>query len=327
MICINDALDTSWRTAKYSDLINSRKYDHIIEDERNRFYIVTTLKCPCKCKFCLFVLTANEIQDCSNEEFAHKVKKILHTFPEINFSISITGGEPFIFKKRIIAILDAIKENTTPDKVRWIGFGTSGVTAIPTYLNNYPEFRFDLYLSRHHYNIEQQQKSFGYQTIHGISEYMELLDSHINIRVTCNLIQGEIDNSKQIKKYLQWAQSNGIKKVTFRELNKIANDASMYKQQYIVDYIKYYENNIITLSKILQEIEHDDSFTFISQDRRPFIYHEHWQYNNIAITFRRVDEAELLEHNDNFDEIDEIVLHSDGLVTGCWDRNQKILKI
>ena len=119
------------RTTTFMQLQNNelyRNFNLVPEEERERFYIITTLKCPCKCKFCLFILTADEIQDCPDDVFSDMAGKVLRAFPNTNFSISITGGEPLMFENRIIALLDSVRANTMPQMVRWIGFGTSGTT-------------------------------------------------------------------------------------------------------------------------------------------------------------------------------------------------------
>lgn len=66
--------------------------------------------------------------------------------------------------------------------------------------------------------------------------------------------------------------------------------------------------------------------TFVYSSKIQIIYHDRWSWEGVEITFRRVDEEALLKHNASFDGIDEIVLHPDGLITGCWDRNQKVLE-
>ena len=330
MIYKGQSLNRELRTIPFLKLQEGelyQSYNLVSEEERERFYIITTLKCPCKCKFCLFILTADEMQDCPDSVLAETAGRVLRAFPDTNFSISITGGEPLMFEKRIIALLNAIRDNTSPQMVRWIGFGTSGTTKLPLYLNSYPDFHFDLYLSRHHYDLEKQTKAFVNNVRpHDVSEYSNLHD-HVSVRLTCNLIGGGIDSLKQIKRYLGFAKSRGVKYVTFRELNKISGDASMYAQNYILDYIDYYGESLVPLQDILATVEVDSEFKFISQDIRPFIYHERWGYGDIEVTFRRVDEEQLLQYNDSFDDIDEVVLHPDGLVTGCWDRNQKILDL
>lgn len=294
------------------------------EEERERFYIVTSFKCPARCQFCLFVRTAGAVPDCSDETMADRVRAVLRAFPGVNFSISITGGEPLLVESRVRAILDAIQAETTPDRVRWIGFGTSGIK-IPVYLNEYPKFHFDVHLSRHHYERDAQEAVFGLRNIRTAAEFRRSLDAHVNIRLTCNLIRGGVDSVPEIRRYLEWAAGTGITAVTFRELNKIAGDARMYPQQYIQDYVTYYGDRIVPLETLLRDVERDAAFAFVSQDVRPFIYHERWAYRGVDVTFRRVDEEQLVNYNASFNDIDEIVLHPDGLVTGCWDRSNKIL--
>lgn len=326
MILLGDKLYPELRSINFITLMSDKQYLMYAlrpEPERERFYIITSFKCNCRCQYCLFRF--ERIKDCTNTILANKVRKVLCAFPQTNFSISITGGEPLLRPKRICAILDAITESTKQQsRIRWIGFGTNGTTPIPLYLQNYPDFKFDLYISRHHYDMAYLQESFHNPNIQPLSVYAEL-SSNVNVRLSCNLIRGGIDNLVEIKRFLEWAGTNSIKHVTFRELNKVARESSMYN--YILNYINYYQRNLIALDSLLPQLEYDSNFEFISQDIRPFIYHEHWRYQGINLTFRHIDEAQLLDYNASFDDIDEVVLHPDGLITGCWDRNQKVLSL
>lgn len=324
MIYSTATLVPALRTGQWPPPSDAAAYD--IQRERERLYIITTLRCPCACDFCLFIKTEGDIPDAPNAIMATRVREVLAGFPTTEFSIAITGGEPLMHPTRIQAILNAIQETATPDKVRWIGFGASGSTPIPRYLNQYESWPIALHLSRHHYETSRQLAVFQVAKIQQLHDYQAHLASHITLHLSCNLLHGYIDTLPEIKHYLDWATSCGITHVTFRELNEIADKTTMYKYAYIKDYQTYYESTIIRLNDLLPALEQDQAFTFLSQDIRPFIYHERWQYKDIVVTFRRVDEKQLLDYNARFSGIDEIVIHQDGLVTGCWDRTQKHLR-
>jgi len=54
--------------------------------------------------------------------------------------------------------------------------------------------------------------------------------------------------------------------------------------------------------------------------------HWYWFDGDISVKFRGIDEVALLEYNDATpDTIDEYVVHPDGTLTGCWDRDRKLL--
>lgn len=315
MIYVSEALRPELRFRPFSQIT-----DLPCQEERERFYIITSFNCPNACRFCLFRMEA--IRDCSNARMADRISQILQAFP-LDFSISITGGEPLWDAARTIEILNAITAHTTPGKVRWIGFGTSGVS-MPSYLDRYRDWRFDLYLSRHHYLPEKQASTLGTTLrLFDPGDYRQL-GPHVSVRLTCNLIRGEIDDLDDIKRYLNYANSHGVRHVTFRELNRVSDEASMYA--HVKRYVDYYHQRLVPLQEICERVERDSAFRFLSQDIRPFIYHERWQYGDIEVLFRRVDEEQLLAYNAGFADVDEIVLHPDGLVTGCWDRHQKVLE-
>lgn len=324
MIAISEAFSPELRDIAYTDLLAAKEdYNIRIEEERKRFFLVLSFACNAKCKYCLFRLET--IQNCSNAVLASKTTQILNTFYNTDFSISITGGEPLLSENRMIAVLNAITSARTPDTVRWIGIGTNGTLPRPTYLANYPNYPFVLYVSRHHYDEDEVSKGFGYPC-RNLTTYTGIAEN-VDLRLSCNLIQGGIDCVQKIKRYLDFYRPLGIRQVTFRELNEIDGNASMYSDKYILSYLDFYRSSLVPFQSILRNVETDSDFAFISQDVRPFIYHERWQYGDMEVAFRRLDEAALLQYNDSFSGIDEVVLHPDGLITGCWDRTQKILDL
>jgi len=284
-------------------------------------YLITTYRCNWDCPFCLFRF---------NEE---KEAPIGTTIDQLEYSIvhsptkvyiKITGGEPFIRLDLMEAVFDLIKQY--PDKVYKVGIGTNGSIVLPPYFNTVST-RTHIFLSRH--SMEDKLPT--------PSELGQQVDNPlIDFRINCNLIKGGVDSVTKIEDYLyaQYIQT-GVTHYCFRELSKVnVDENSMYPKQ-IYDYAKYYDEHLITMADIEEEVKDDADFTF-SRSTGNYYDTNHWYWYNLlgldkvklSVKFRGIDESKLIEFNKAISPkaIDEYVIHPDGTLTGCWDKDMKILR-
>jgi len=108
----------------------------------------------------------------------------------------------------------------------------------------------------------------------------------------------------------------------------------MYPPQ-IYDYMDYYDKHLIRAADIEKELENDTDFTF-SRNAGNYYDRNHWYWYDLlgagkvklSVKFRTIDESKLIEFNKSVspDTIDEYVIHPDGTLTGCWDKDMKILR-
>jgi organic radical activating enzyme len=259
-----------------------------------------------KCDFCLFhKLKYNEIIE---HEYIKKITKILK-LEKKQVHLKITGGEPLLKVNLIIKIL---KLSNIYENIMEIGIGTNGTIIIPDTFN-IVKHPLMIYFSRHTINNNIEISNIC-KNIH---------NPLIQIRLNCNLIKGYVDDEIGILKYLDWAKKQNIEYVCFRELNSLDIDTTNMYPHYIYDYDKYYKKNIISI-----EIRHTISkliynFSIV----RPHDENHFYTYNGMKISFRIVKEHKIREYNLKNKDIDEYVIHPDGLITGCWDRELKILNI
>ena len=119
---------------------------------------------------------------------------------------------------------------------------------------------------------------------------------------------------------------SNIDTICFRELNKISlNNNSMYSKE-IYQYKEYYNKNKISLNKILKILLKRKNWKFIYCNGNEYDKNFWFLHNNMKIKFRTIDEKHLVDYNKNNKEIDEYVLHPDGTLTGCWDKDLKLIK-
>ncbi len=281
-------------------------------------FLINSFDCNLKCEFCLFKF--NKGEDSLTGEKLVKLEQAIKLCEENNrrIKVKITGGEPLL--RDLSPYLKAIDKNNK--NVEFIGMGTNGTFQIPEYFN------------------DVKTKTYIYFSWHAISEPYGLDDKlsfdiakafidnpDITYRASCNLIKGEVDSLLAIKYYLELLPEE-IEFVCFRELNSIDIEKNSIYEQYIYDYIEYRKEKLIPLLSILQGVNEDEDFTHVETRDYGFIRNAYYKYKNTTVLFRILDEGKLIDVADSSpDQIDEIVIHPDGLVTGCWDRDRKVMSI
>lgn len=281
---------------------NTYKHSH------KNLFVILTFQCNQNCNFCLFRF--NKIKECKENIIVSKVEKILSENTEIMFSVKLTGGEPFLKPSLLIKL---IKKCGEFKNIRDIGIGTNGTVTIVAEMEK-TSHKTNIYFSRH-----------GVDTEWGEIKNIKFKNPLIEKRLNCNLIKGGIDNLDKVLKYILWAKEQGIKFICFRELNNLhINNRNMYPQ-FIYDYFEYYKSNLVKITSIMSKID-----KYLSYDRTVsngydtnYVYHD----DEIKVLFRKIDESRLLSFNKKNPGIDEYVVHPDSLVTGCWDRDLKVLNI
>jgi organic radical activating enzyme len=279
-------------------------------------YLITTYRCNWKCDFCLFRFKKEE--ECSIDTILKKLTYSILDSPKKVY-IKITGGEPFLRPVLLRAVFDTCEQYK--DKIYKIGIGTNGSLPIPSFFKDITIPTY-IFLSRHAMidKLPTPQKLF-----YGNN------NKSISFRINCNMIKGEIDSLNKIKLYIkQKVETYGVTHFCFRELSKVNIDATSMYPKHVYDYIEYYTENLITFSTIKQQLNADFQF---EETRVNGNYYDtnrwYWYYDNgqkISVKFRSIDEKRLLEFNDNNpDVIDEYVIHPDGTLTGCWDKDRKII--
>jgi hypothetical protein len=223
--------------------------------------------------------------------------------------IKITGGEPFLKLDLLEAIIDCC--NNHKERIYKIGIGSNGSIPVPEFFNKL-KIKTHIFLSRH---------SFSGTSPKELTRFNNPL---IDFRLNCNLIRGGVDDTEKIKKHIAHYFKQGITHFCFRELNSISIDnASMYPK-YIYDYIDYYKKNHLSIKEIVKSLSPE--FVMSRKTGNFYDYNEWYWYGDISVKFRNIDERKLINYNKKMSGVDEYVIHPDGTLTGCWDKNIKLIK-
>ena len=287
--------------------------------EFQNIYVITTYRCNWNCGFCLFKF--NKEEEAATSEIVDKLEYAIVSSKKRVY-IKITGGEPFLKKSLLKAIFDLAAKYK--EKVYKIGIGTNGSLILPEFFNDVVN-KTHIFLSRH-------EIYDGLPTPKDLS--INILNNPlIKFRINCNMVKGGVDSIGSIRQYINVKFSSlGITDYCFRELNKVAIDKNNIYPTQIYDYILYYKQNHIDLTEIEKQAKIDLQLEKIKYNGnyydKNYLYKFHYGAGiKLNIKFRSIDERRLIDYNTkvNPDEVDEFVLHPDGTLTGCWDKDLKLI--
>ncbi|MCK5016174.1 MAG: hypothetical protein KAS32_03800 [Candidatus Peribacteraceae bacterium] len=269
------------------------------------------------CDFCLFKFNDEIFKDAPIKKMVDKIHEVMKSTDEQVY-VKITGGEPLLKTELLKSIFQTLEEYK--DKVYNVGIGSNGTIKIPDFVIN-SVLPSDVFFSRHDFISNEDSV---------LQDSVSKQSKKYYTRLNCNLIKGGIDDLFKIKRYIESAKACGVKSICFRELNSIALDEQSIYPKQVYQYGEYYSKNVIHLNDILKEIDYEfnSDFKVKSINGNEYDTNYNFIYDSMWVKFRSIKEDVLVKYNrENPNTIDEYVLHSDGLLTGCWDRNQKIISL
>lgn len=288
-------------------------------DARN-VYIITTYKCNSKCGFCIFrKLKSKEDSD----KILGNLEKILNKTKE-RLSIKITGGEPFLKIGLLNKIVKLCNNHKNRNYIKNIGIGTNGTIPLPNEFNK-TSIKINIYLSRHNIGQEEMEKEFHHKILSLDDLSKNISNPLITFNYSCNLIKGGIDSINKIIDYINLCDDR-VNQIVFRELNHLGVDNKSTYEDYVYDYIKYYSKHIVPLSKILPQINKNPHFKPFMKEGNYYDENYIFIYKKKLIKFRKIDEQKLVEYNKKHKDVDEYTIHPDGYVSGCWNKDKKLME-
>lgn len=290
--------------------------------------IYSAQACNAKCPFCVEELRpasrGRELMEHrkierDDEVYFSRLNQVLSALVPLNPSVSITGGEPSKDPRlpRILRLLQGhgcrkrtittngsglLDEREGSPLVDWIV--SSGVK----HLN----------ISRAH--IDQKRNAAVMVLKESLSddEMCEVVRRAFRggsrPRLSCVLLEGQIDSLEGIVDYLEYARSLGVDNVIFRQLMK--TDPNTMLRNHVV---LYSDVKRVLLEGILDEISSDPRFSFQKQIMGYYYYVEVWRYFGIDVVFEEADLAQLeVAKRSNRDVCHELVFHPNGVLASTW---------
>lgn len=189
-------------------------------------YVKVTDECNAHCRFCCNA-------GCTKSS-SFNLPKLYQCIEEINRCgirlnrICLTGGEPSLCYDRTCEIIKHVEDDPYCFATQ-LQLNTNGLSENSHQLMKMK--RLDVIsISLHHYDKERLQDIYGVKIAGEIACYPGIDKRKVN--VSCNLIKGYIDSYEEVKKYLDFVASKGIRTIGFVSLMKV-ND---YCRENFIDY-------------------------------------------------------------------------------------------
>ena len=223
----------------------------------------------------------------------------------ILYSVSVTGGEPLLFKE-FSALCDVLRKH----EVKFLTMNTNG-TYVMQHLKEIDGLFDFIDISRHSILDEINNDIFG-TTVPTIEELKNIKKSlkHTKVRIQC--VMCEI---KTIKGLLEFVDAfRFADDVSFRRLMKLPD-------KYGVNYKT--EDDLY--NQILEYAF--NNFELVEQTIQDYYVYEIWNYDGINITFS-YSNMNMLSNVESIEDervCREFIIHPNGIISGSWDFNNKVL--
>ena len=267
-------------------------------------HLKCTDRCNAKCDFCVE-------QGCKIDEnadnFLESVDKMLHEMEREKclYSVSLTGGEPLLFKKfeDLIKILKKYP-------IKFLTMNTNG-----TLLQNKLDLIdgvFDFVdISRHSIDDEKNNKIFKTKTP-TLSELKELKKQLQKTKMRIQCVMKEVKTIDDMNKFID--VFDFADDLSFRRLMKLSKE---YGVNYKIGEDEY--------DKILEYAY--NNFKFLEQTIQDYYVYEIWKSKGVNITYSysNMDMLRKEEKKESDNVYREFIIHPDGLISGSWKKDNKIL--
>jgi len=293
----------------YNDRFDVNLFNNKVNLNKNcwlwHFHIKITDICNAKCAFCIE-------QNCKKDEQPLKaLENIDRMLKEMQnndclFSVSVTGGEPTLFPyfKELCSILS--KYNIQFLTMNTNGYGLNKYVGIIDGLFDFVN------ISRHSiYNSENNE--VFHTKVHTIDELREIKRKYnkTKFRIQC-VIGDKLHTYQDILNFIK--TYDFADDYSFRRLMQVGDEFGL---SYTINHDEYF--------KILDYAF--ENWYFIEQTIQDYYVYEIYNYNNKDITFSYSDMKMLreIEQTENDDIFREFICHPNGVISGSWKKDCKIL--
>ena len=256
-------------------------------------HVKITDTCNATCNFCV------EKNSNIKEDKDNLLKNLSSLFEQMNAqgllaTVSITGGEPTLCK-HLPEVLELISKYNVFSSLNTTGRNIKQLSNAPDWIN----------ISKHYFSDETifGLKNLSIKDIERIRE-----NTGSKIRIQGVLLPGYLDSLPKVIKFIQ-TYKHVVDDFGFRQL--IKDDARS-------DYV-----SLLQLRKYLYNYA-----DFVEQVIQDYYVYETWTLDGKDITLSMSDMGMLVanEQIEDASHLREVVVHPDGLVSGDWNRETKILK-
>lgn len=304
------ACDVATLPIIYNDRFDVKLFNKEISLNKNcwlwHFHIKITDICNAKCKFCIE-------QNCEKDEKPLKalenIDKMLSEMEKNNclYSVSVTGGEPTLFPK-FKELCNILKKHN----IQFLTMNTNGFN-LKKYVNEIDGLFHFVNISRHSCKDEINNIIFNSKVL-SIKELENIkkLYKKTKFRIQC-VIGNEINNINDINNFMS-AYENVADDFSFRRLMQVGDEFGL---NYNIDNDAYF--NILDYAF--------NNWTFKEQTIQDYYVYEIYNNGKKDITFSYSDMKMVreIEKNENDKIFREFICHPNGIISGSWKKDCKII--
>lgn len=186
--------------------------------------IVIGYQCNCNCDFC--IVRGQEFKEISDTQYIRNLSNILSKLKDLPIEITITGGEPTIYTRRLLMVLELVKQYGFKHRT----FSTNG-TGLLDIIDNKPliqlmkEYGAIHNLSISKMSLDESDNSLlmgadiiSRQDLKRLALFCDV--NNIDLRLSSNVMNKSkgVRDYESMLDYIKASDSLGIKSVIFREL-------------------------------------------------------------------------------------------------------------
>ncbi len=274
--------------------------------------VYITKKCNASCWFCMnnYEKRFCNSKEIADEDYFKNLERVLDAFKDEKVPITITGGEP-TKSKRLIKVMQLLHQKGFKSRT----FATNGTGLLDRYegkmvinylldngiVNNINVSRMVTSDVENEKLMHIKQKNVALQKIFNYGKV-----NGMDMRLSCNLQKGGVDNLDEILKFIDFYEKRGINTVMFRELIPLQ------------DY--QYQKRMVKIEDIFKEIEKNKDFIFLRKMEGMYYTVKVYRYKEKLVKCYLEKRSEALK-----DVIREFVFYSDGNLDGGWNKENNIV--
>lgn len=292
----------------YENKMEVNLFDNQILVEKNEWmwhlHLKLTNVCNAKCSFCV---EQNSRCDENADYFVKQVDRMLCEMEreEILYSVSLTGGEPLLFKK-FSELCDVLREHD----IKFLTMNTNGT-----------------YLKKHIKEID------------GLFDFIDISRHSIDDNVNHNIFRTKVPDIEELKTIKKEMKKTKIRiQCVMYDINSISSFLEFVNTFRFADDISFrklmklpkkygvtYDNEDGLYENILDYAY--NNFEFVEQTIQDYYVYEIWNYNGINITFSysNMDMLSKVEEKEPYNVCREFIIHPNGVISGSWEFNNKVL--
>lgn len=240
--------------------------------------VYPTYKCEGNCPFCLTDFRPKTKELDTKEFLANFTEEISRYYENGGRKVLFTGGEPTEAMEKLLGMLKILNKfsfelvvlYTNGAKLLEVIEYQDETKSILEFLQQFGLRHINMSM-HHHLTAKRKELSeyIGNKPIDNI--ICQIIQKCLEIRLNCTLLKDYVGNLAEIKKYLHWADTLGVKDVYFRDLFHLNNRGERTTPGDIKK-LEYSDQQRIDFAQLIGEIKSDNDFALVEKLSR----HQEW---------------------------------------------------